>query len=201
MVNVDYFLGTAFTWFRHADVNISVHLCQSSFTEFTAHQFLVHTTNKVPNMTPYCYGFPTDSIPPVDPLYPDLPRQKLVYQIIVGCINWIATCTHPYISPALTFLASYINVPHPQHYKAAVHALKYLTSTREYGISFHSKSSSTIQTFNHFPYHHDKEAYIESTAPSLSEFHQLHCAVHYLNMKIKYKLVETFYLQPFSSLK
>ena len=46
-------------------------------------------------------------------------------------------------------------------------------STNEYGISFHSQSSSTIQVFNHFPHHHDKEAYTEETAPSLSEFHQL----------------------------
>ena len=54
-----------------------------------------------------------------------------------------------------------------------VHALKYLTSTNEFGISFNSNSSSTIQAFNHFPHLHNKEAYIEATAPSPSEYHQL----------------------------
>ena len=41
MGDVDYCLGTAFTWIQHKDVNIYVHLCQSAFTEFTAHRFLV----------------------------------------------------------------------------------------------------------------------------------------------------------------
>ena len=91
----------------------------------------------------YGSGLPTDSIPPVDPLDPDLPCRRQVYQIIVGCINWLATLTRPEIAPVLTFIASYSNYPHLQHYKDAVHALKYLTSTNEYGISFHSKSSST----------------------------------------------------------
>ena len=124
-------------------------------------------------MTPYRSGFPIDSIPPVDPLGPDLPRQRQVYHITFGCINWLATCIRPDIVPALEFLASYINSPHPQHYKAAFHALKYLTSTNEYSISFHSKSSATIQSFNHFTHHHDREAYTETTAPYPSECHQL----------------------------
>ena len=129
MGDVEYFLGTAFTWFKHKDDNISVHLCQSSFTEFTAHRFPVQRAKKVPNMTPYRSGFPIYSINPVDPLYPDLPRRIQVYHSIVDCINWIATNTNPGISPDITFISSYRNAPHPQHYKAAVHALKYLTST------------------------------------------------------------------------
>ena len=32
MGDVNYFLGTAFTWIQHKDVNISVHICQSAFT-------------------------------------------------------------------------------------------------------------------------------------------------------------------------
>ena len=124
-------------------------------------------------MTPYCSGFPIEYIPTFDPIDPDCPRQRQVYHIIFVYINWMATCTHPDIDPALTFIDSYSNSPHPQHYKAAVHALKYLTSTNEYGISFHSQISSTIQASNHFPHHHDKEAYSESTAPSPSECHQL----------------------------
>ena len=124
-------------------------------------------------MTPYRSRLPIYSIPPIYPLNYDLPHRRQVYQIIVGCINWLDTCTCPDISPDLAFLASYSNSPHPQHYKAAVHALKYLTSTNENGISFLSQISSTIQASNHFPHHHDKEAYSESTAPSPSECHQL----------------------------
>ena len=46
-------------------------------------------------------------------------------------------------------------------------------SMHEYGLSFHSTSSSKIQAFNHFPHYHDKEAYTEAMAPSPSEYHQL----------------------------
>ena len=166
MGDVDYFLGTSFTWLQHKDVKFSVHLCQSAFTELTAHRFSIQSDNKVPNMTPYFSGFPINSIPPVDPLDPDLNRRQQVYQRIFGFVHWLATCTRPDIAPVLTFLASYSNSPHPQHYKAAVHALKCLTITNEYGISFHSDSLATVQAFNHFTHHHDREAYIEATAPS-----------------------------------
>ena len=85
-------------------------------------------------MTPYQYGYPINLIPNFYPLDPDLTRQNKSHQCIIGCINWIDTCTHPDISPALTFLASYSNDLHSQHYKAALHVLKYLTRTNEYGI-------------------------------------------------------------------
>ena len=134
MGDVQYFLGTAFTWLQQKDGKISVHICQSEFTKFTAHRFLVQSANKVPNRTPYHSDFPIDSIPTVDTLNPDLPRQGQVYQSIVGCINWLATCNRPDIAPVITFLASYRNYPHQQHYKSVVYALKYLTRNNEYGI-------------------------------------------------------------------
>jgi hypothetical protein len=46
MGDVDYFLGAAFQWTRHDNSHLSLHLCQSAFTEYTAH-------NRAPNMTPY----------------------------------------------------------------------------------------------------------------------------------------------------
>ena len=110
---VDYLLGTAFNWLQHKDGKISVHLRHLEFTEFTAHRFSVQSEKKVPNMTPYRSGLPIDYIPPVDPLDPDIPRQRQVYQIIFVCINWLATCTNTDIYPALPFLASYSNAPHP----------------------------------------------------------------------------------------
>ena len=95
MVNVDYFLGTAYSWLQHADGNISFHLCQSVFTKFTYHLFSFHTSNKVHNMTPYNSRFQVDSIPPIEPLYPDLPCQRQVYHSIVVCIYWLSTFTCP----------------------------------------------------------------------------------------------------------
>ena len=115
--NVDYFLGTVFTCIKHKDGNNSAHLCQSVFTEFASHWSSVHNENKVPNITPYFSGFPVDSITTIDPLDPGLQRQIKVYQSIVGCIHWLATCTCPDIAPDIAFLALYRNSSHPQHYK------------------------------------------------------------------------------------
>ena len=66
------------------------------------------------------------SIADAPPDDPDLKRRTKVYQGIVRPINWLATCTRPDIAPALTFLASYNQAPSHQHYKSAIHALKYL---------------------------------------------------------------------------
>ena len=141
---------------QQKDGNISVYICQLAFTEFTAYGLSVQSVNKVPNMTPYRSGVPIYSSPPVDLIDPDLNRRRQIYQSIVGRIHWLATYTCPDIAPVLKFLASYRNSPHPHHYKAVVNALKYLTSTKEYGISIHSESSATIQAFNHFPHHNDR---------------------------------------------
>ena len=92
MWNLYYFLGNEFNWIQHTDVNISVYLWQLIFTGFNDHIFSVYIANKVPNITPYIPDFPIDSIPPVDPLYPDLTCLRQVYQSIVGCIYWLTTC-------------------------------------------------------------------------------------------------------------
>eukprot|EP00804_Cyclotella_cryptica_P026709 CCRYP_007942-RA/>CCRYP_007942-RA protein AED:0.35 eAED:0.34 QI:0/0/0/0.66/0.5/0.33/3/0/1904 len=174
MGDVDYFLGTAFTWKRHANGELSAFLSQTALTEYMAHRFAVDNMNPVPNMTPYRSGLPIDAIPPPNPKDPDLKRRTKCYQSMVGCINWLATCTRPDVSPVPTFLASYSTNPAHQHYKAAMHVLKYLLSTSDYGISFHSHATSTVQAFNHFPHHRDKEAYSDATPPpSPSDCHNL----------------------------
>ena len=53
MGDVDFFLGTAFTWLKQTNDALSVHLSQTAFTEHTAHRFGVDSMNKVPNMTPW----------------------------------------------------------------------------------------------------------------------------------------------------
>ena len=173
MGDADFFLGTAFTYLRHDDGNLSVHLSQSAFTEHTAHRFGIDSMTRVPNMTPWRSGLPIDSIPAADESDPDFKRRTKVYQSLVGSINWLAMCSCPDVSPVLTFLASYSHAPSHQHYKAAIHCLKYLYSTSTHGISYHSECESTLQAFNHFPHHHDKEAYSDATPPSPSECQNL----------------------------
>ena len=173
MGDVDYFLGTAFTWRRGDDGHLAVHFNQTAFTEFSAHRFGLDKVNRTPNMTPYRSGLPIDSISPPSSNDPDQKRRTKVYQSIVGSINWLATCTRPDVAPALTFLASYNMAPAHQHYVAALHVMKYLASTADYGITYSSAASHSLQAFNHFPHHHDQEAYSDATPPAPSECHQL----------------------------
>ena len=171
--DADFFLGTAFTWRRHNYGNLSVHLSQAAFAEHTAHMFGVAGMARVPNMTPWRSGLPIDLIAAADESEPDFKRRRKVYQSLVGSINWLAMCSRPDVSPVLTFLASYAQAPACQHYKAAIHCLKYLYSTSTFGISYHSDCAATLQAFNHFPHHHDKEAYSDATPPSPSECQNL----------------------------
>ena len=87
-------------------------------------------------MTPYRSDLTIDAIPSPSSHDPGLKCQTKCYQGIVGCINWLATCTHPDVTPVLTFLAFYSHAPAHQHYKAALHALKYLYSQVWYFIAF-----------------------------------------------------------------
>ena len=100
--------------------------------------------HRVPNMTPYRFGLPIDSLPPPHAYGLDLKCHTKVYKDIVGSINWLATCTCPDITPVLTFLPSCSTNLSKQHYKTAIHALKYLFSTSEDGISYHSNASNTL---------------------------------------------------------
>jgi hypothetical protein len=48
-----------------------------------------------------------------------------------------------------------------------------LYSTSDYGICFHSFANPNIQAFNHFPHHHDNEAYSDATPPAPADCHKL----------------------------
>ena len=87
MGNVDFFLNTTFAWQRQDDGHLSVYMSQSTFTDYASHRFGVNTMNPVPNMSPYQSGMPIDSIPSPLDKDPDLARNKVVYQQVVGSIN------------------------------------------------------------------------------------------------------------------
>ena len=182
MGDVDFFLGTSFTWRRRDDGHLAVHLCQRAFTEFVAHRFGVDQMHRCQTMTPYHSGLPIDAIPSLDEGDPDQARRTKVCQRLVESINWLATCARPDIAPLLTFLATYNQRPSAQHYRLAIEGLRYLYLTADYGISFHSDADSTMRAFNQFPHHHNAEAYGDATPPFrhflTSVTTSLHTATH-----------------------
>ena len=56
---------------------------------------------------------------------------------------------------------------------AAVYVVKYLRSTVDYGIAFHSTSDTPASAYVHFPFHHDNEAYTDALPPTAAEQHEL----------------------------
>eukprot|EP00804_Cyclotella_cryptica_P023822 CCRYP_011183-RA/>CCRYP_011183-RA protein AED:0.30 eAED:0.40 QI:0/0/0/1/0/0.25/4/0/387 len=70
---VDWFLGTAFTWKKHDDSNLSVFLSQTTFTKFTAHGFAINKFKQVQHVS-LPPQYPINSIDLPDKHDPDLKR-------------------------------------------------------------------------------------------------------------------------------
>ena len=102
-------------------------------------------------------------------MHQSLPRNCRLYQLACSTMLLPRHCSMPHLSSILLKRSS-----SSTHYLSALHALKYLYSTSEYGILFHSNaSSSSLQVFNHFLNHRDKGTYSDATPPAPSECHEL----------------------------
>ncbi len=56
---------------------------------------------------------------------------------------------------------------------AALYAIKYIRSTVEYGIAFHSNANTLASAYVHFPFDHDIEAYNDALPPTAAEQSEL----------------------------
>ncbi|KAL7445637.1 hypothetical protein ACHAXH_009550 [Discostella pseudostelligera] len=173
---VNWFLGTHFTWLDLPDGNLSVHLSQVAYAQNLVERHRQQNINVNPCATPYRSGLPIDSIhgaPPEDFIDPTFLHRREMYQSMVGSLNWLATNTRPDLAPVMSFLAAYNNNPSQGHVEAALYAIKYLRQMVDYGIAFHSSSSSLALGFIHFPFHHDITAYSDALPPTAAEQHEL----------------------------
>ena len=172
---VNWFLGTHFTWRDHADGHISVHLSQLAFAQNLVERYRQQHSNINSNATPYRSGLPIDSLEGYsgDMEDPSFLRLRALYQSVVGSLNWLATNTRPDLAPVTSFLAAYNHYPTQQHMDAALYAIKYVRSTVEYGIAFHSNAHIQSSAFVHFPFHHDIEAYNDALPPTAAEHSEL----------------------------
>ena len=60
------------------------------------------------------------------------------YQELIGCLQWIATCTRPDISFAASYLARYLGEPTDHQWQVAMGVVAYLRGTKEIGLTFGS---------------------------------------------------------------
>jgi hypothetical protein len=66
-----------------------------------------------------------------DPTMIDIP-----YRGVIGCLSWICESCRPDISFARTYLAQFMDNPTWEHWEAALHVVRYLKGTRDYGIIY-----------------------------------------------------------------
>jgi hypothetical protein len=86
--------------------------------------------------TPYRPGLSIDSIPTIDMTSSNRDKLRLQYQSLVGSLNWLAHTTCPDITTVVSLLAQHQSNPFPGHLDAAHYVVKYLSHTKQLGISF-----------------------------------------------------------------
>ena len=153
MGDVSHFLGMKFTWSRQPS-SLSVHLSQGAFIDNLSYDIGLDPDCVTAPKTPYRSGYPIDSIPTVPMPAPARDNLRHTMQHLMGSLQWHSHCTRPDISTATSILAKYQNSPSPGHIKAAKYIIRYLKGTSSHGITFNSANDTILQSFLHFPSHH-----------------------------------------------
>ena len=79
------------------------------------------------------------------PMSPPLDVKKYHYRGIVGSLNYVACCTRPDITYTVNQLARYSNAPTVAHWEAAIDCLRYLITTKYWGIQLGGGSPDEMQ--------------------------------------------------------
>ncbi|QRV96994.1 Pol polyprotein/retrotransposon [Ceratobasidium sp. AG-Ba] len=64
------------------------------------------------------------------------------YRRLLGCLNWLAQGTRPDIAYAVSRLGQAQSNPHPAHWHALKHILRYLSTTLDMGLTYQASSDS-----------------------------------------------------------
>jgi hypothetical protein len=66
------------------------------------------------------------------------------YRILIGSFIWIYTTTRPDIAYIMLILCSYVSNPAYQHFEAAIWLLRYLSDTKDLGISYEMNGEQNL---------------------------------------------------------
>jgi hypothetical protein len=85
-----FFLVIEFTWKSLPDGNLCVSLTQHSLIDTLLDNMGISIDNVSSYSSPYCSGFPIDSVPFVEMSSSERDAPRLKYQSLVGSLNWLA---------------------------------------------------------------------------------------------------------------
>jgi predicted outer membrane lipoprotein len=133
-----YYLGINFTWSTDC-----ITMCQKVYIEKLAEKY--HVSAETSTTTPLPITFKYD--PGECEMMNDKARryvEKFPVREIIGAISYIALCTRPDVSFAISYLARFQDKPTLSLCKAIKHLLKYLNSTKSYSLKFSGKINSLV---------------------------------------------------------
>ncbi|KAI7966272.1 hypothetical protein MJO29_002020 [Puccinia striiformis f. sp. tritici] len=69
------------------------------------------------------------------------------YRSIVGSLNYLSILTRPDISYAVSALSQFLESPGLSHYNAAIQVFRYISGTREMGLTFKKEKESELKAY------------------------------------------------------
>ena len=143
---ISFFLGCRYDWIDQADGTLSVHISQEGYVDAVLDKFGM--TDCKTASTPFRSGLPIDRIEHDASLSTErrLEIQKEL-QSILGCTTWLYTSTRPDIGVTNSLLAGYQCNPSPGHLDGARHLLRYLATTKDYGLAYHQNPAYAYRSW------------------------------------------------------
>ncbi|KAI7938193.1 hypothetical protein MJO28_015113 [Puccinia striiformis f. sp. tritici] len=69
------------------------------------------------------------------------------YRSIVGSLNYLSILTRPDVSYAVSALSQFLESPGLSHYNAAIQVFRYISGTREMGLTFNKEEESELKAY------------------------------------------------------
>ncbi len=66
------------------------------------------------------------------------------YRSLIGGLMYLAVCTRPNIAYSIGALARHMKAPTAEHWNAAKHVLRYISGTRDMGISYRNREANIV---------------------------------------------------------
>jgi len=89
------------------------------------------------------------------------------FRELVGALNWIATCTRPDISHAVSSLCRYLDNPGRQHWTSAKRVLKYLKGSSNFGLFFQAQQPPHLIAYSDSDWAGDRDSRKSTTGYTL----------------------------------
>lgn len=128
-------------WLLQLEINEStegISINQSKYVNDILERF--HMSKSKTAKTPLPAGFKINSFDAPETEKEKEEMKNIPYRQIVGSLLWLARCTRPDISAAVSILSRYCTNPSRRHYEALLHVLRYLKGTKEYCIKYSRNS-------------------------------------------------------------